>query len=386
MLKTAPKPAKLFGTAVSQSGPDSTVVPDKVRDRVRGGVHPIAWWVWALGIAVATTRSPGIVSTTILIVSVVVVVAVCHLPSAFSRAFPAYLTLAAGVVVVRVVFYVLVGIKSGTDVLLPLPGIPLPAWASGITLLGPVTASGLLSAVSAGLALAALLLCFGAAIALTNPQRTLRSLPASLHLLGTSAVIAMTVAPQLVESWQRVRRAQALRGRTLRGWRAVTATTLPVLQDALERSIGLAASMDSRGYARVDRGSSRLVLGLMLGALLGATVGTYALLDGTAPGWLAIPMFVGGGAAALIGSMIASRRVVTTRYRPDSWRAAETIIAACGVAIAVIAVAIPPLAVPPLAVLPSGVLFSPFSSVGLSLTFVMCGMLAIAPALLVRAR
>ena len=347
-------------------------------DTRRGGalraVHPVAWWVWALGIAVATTRSPGLISTVILIAAIVAVVVLCHEPSVFSRAFPAYLALAAGVVIIRVVFYVLVGIKTGTDVILPLPRIPLPGWAAGIALLGPVTASGLLTAVSAGLALAALLLCFGAAVALTNPQRTLRSLPASLHLLGTPAVIAMTIAPQLVESWQRVRRAQALRGRVLKGRKAVAATTLPVLQDALERSIALAASMDSRGYARVHKGSSKLVLALLLAALIGAALGTYALLDGTGPRWLAAPLLVAGAAAAVIGSVIASRRVSTTRYRPDVWRLRETIIAGCGVVVAVLALALPLL----------GGNSADIS--GWSITFALCGAIALIPALIGRAR
>lgn len=336
----------------------------------RGGPHPVSWWIWALGIAVATTRSSGIVSTVILIVALVVVVWLCHEPSAFSRAFPAYLALAAVVVVIRVVFYVLIGIKTGGDVLLPIPRIPLPDWAGGIALLGPVTVSGLLAAVSAGLALAALLLCFGSAVALTNPQRTLRSLPASLHLLGTSAVIAMTLAPQLVESWQRVRRAQALRGRSLGGRRAVAATTLPVLEDALERSIALAASMDSRGYARVHKGSSRAVLALMLGALFGATLGTYALLDGSGPRWLALPLLAGGGIAAIAGSIIASRRVAMTKYRPDTWGVRESVIAGCGVVIAVLAVVVPQ---------PTG---DSVGAIGWSLTFVLCGALALIPAML----
>ncbi|HMM81997.1 MAG TPA: energy-coupling factor transporter transmembrane component T [Terrimesophilobacter sp.] len=337
-------------------------------------MHPVAWWVWALGIAVATTRSPGIVSTAILIFALVAVVALCHTPSAFSRAFPAYLALAAGVVVVRVAFYVLVGLKSGTDVLLPLPRIPLPDWAAGIALLGPVTASGLLSAVSAGLALAALLVCFGAATALTNPQRTLRSLPASLHLLGTSAVIAMTLAPQLVDSWRRVRTAQALRGRSLTGRKAVAATTLPVLQDALERSTTLAASMDSRGYARVHRGSSRLVLTLLLVALIAAALGTYALLDGTGPRWLALPVLAGGGTAAIVASIIASRRIATTRYRPDVWRWRETVISAIGIAIAALALAA--------STLEPGVSATSAASgiAGLSVTFTVCGILAVVPA------
>lgn len=355
-------------------------------------MHPIAWWIWALGIAVATTRSPGIVSTVVLVVALVTVVALCHERSAFSRAFPAFLALAAGIVVIRVVFYVLVGIKTGTDVLLPLPRIPLPDWAAGIALLGPVTTSGLLAAVAAGSSLAALLVCFGAAIALTNPQRTLRSLPASLHVLGTSSVIALTLAPQFVESWQRVRRAQALRGRAVHGRKAIAATMLPVLQDALERSIALAASMDSRGYARMHHGSSRLVLSALLTALLGAALGTYALLDGTAPRWLAVPLLLGGGAAAMFGSLVASRRVATTRYRPDPWRGRETFIAVCGVAVAIIAVTLPALlaqfgvselgmsrAAPPLA--GDLVLASAF---GVSPVFMLCGVLAAIPALVVK--
>ncbi len=374
--------AKVLAPA-GRGGRDVRGVRGGVRGGVQRSVHPVSWWVWAIGIAVATTRSPGLVSTVILIIALVVVVALCHEPSAFSRAFPAYLALAAGVVIIRVVFYVLVGIKTGPDVLIPLPRIPLPDWAAGVALLGPVSTSGLFAAISAGLALAALLLCFGAAVALTNPQRTLRSVPASLHLLGTPAVIAMTVAPQLVESWLRVRRAQALRGRVLRGRKAVAATTLPVLQDALERSIALAASMDSRGYARVHRGSSRLVLALLLAALIGAALGTYALLDGTGPRWVAAPLLVAGAAAAVIGSIIASRRVVTTRYRPDLWRARESIIAACGIAIAALALAVPLLGLPVLGDPGTG---SGADAAGWSITFALCGAIALVPAVIGRAR
>ena len=343
-------------------------------------VHPIAWWVWASGIAVATTRTPGVVSTGLLIVAIVLVVVVCHDASPFARAFPAYLALAAAIVVIRVFFYILVGIKDGTGVVLPLPRIPLPDWAGGIELLGPVSMSGLVSAASAGLALAALLLCFGAAVALTNPQRTLRSLPASLHLLGTAAVIAMTLAPQLVESWHRVRRAQSLRGRRLRGRRAIAATTVPVLQDALDRSLAIAASMDSRGYARVPLGSSAVVLGLMLAALLGAAIGTYALLDGTSPRWLGIPVLVAGAGAAVLGSRIASRRILTTRYRPDPWRSRENLIAASGVAIAALA------AFGLAGIGLSGAGLTATGAAGWSITFLLCAALAVSPIVVVTAR
>jgi energy-coupling factor transport system permease protein len=300
------------------------------------GLHPLAWWVWALGVAVATTRSPGLASTAMLIAALVLVVSLCRGDSPYARAFRGYLLLAGAVVMIRTIFHILVGIKGGGSVVLPLPRIPLPSWAGGIELLGPVSAPGLMSAISSGLALAALLLCFGAAIALTDPQRTLRSLPASLHLLGTATVIALTLAPQLIGSWHRVRRAQGLRGLHLRGWRAVAATTSPVLQDALDHSLTIAASMDSRGYARTHGSSSPVVLALMLVALLGAALGGYALLDGTAPRWLSAPLLGGGALAALLGSFIASRRIRTTRYRPERWALGESLVAGSGLAVAVL--------------------------------------------------
>lgn len=312
----------------------------------RSPAHPLAWWAWALGCAVATTRSPGVAATSMLIASLIVVVALCHDTSPFARAFPGYLALAGAIVVIRVAFHVLVGIKGGGQLVLSLPTVPLPEWAGGIQLLGSIYVPGLMSAISGGLALAALVLCFGSAVALTDPQRTLRNLPASLHLLGTATVIALTLAPQLVESWQRVRRAQGLRGLPLRGWKAVAATSGPVLQDAVDHSLTIAASMDSRGYARVHRGSSTVVLVLLLTALIGAALGSYALLDGTSPTWLSVPLLGGGAVAALAGSLIASRRIRTTRYRPDRWGVTESLIAGSGAGVALLTVLAPSAASP----------------------------------------
>ena len=72
---------------------------------------------------------------------------------------------------------------------------------------------------------------------------------------------------------------------------------MPVLEDALERSLALAAGMDSRGYGRAagaDRGQRRRTGALMLVGLLGICVGTYAVLDRTAPRCSAAPMLALG--------------------------------------------------------------------------------------------
>ena len=300
-----------------------------------GVLHPMAWWVWALGLALATTRTEDPWSVGLIVVAAVAVVFSRRDASPWARAFPAYLVLGAVIVMVRVVFHVLVGIKTGQPIILALPRLPLPQWAGGIQLLGPISVPGLLGAAFTGLQLAALIICMGAANALANPKRALRSLPAALHQLGTAVVIAVTLAPQLVGSWRRVHRARSLRGQHSRGPRAVLAPTIPVLQDALDRVLVLAASMDSRGYARSMPGkSSRVVLPLMLAALFGTILGTYALLDGTAPRWLGLPLLAVSAAVAVAGFVLASRRIRQTRYRPDPWRTQESLVAAAGIAAA----------------------------------------------------
>jgi len=103
-----------------------------------------------------------------------------------------------------------------------------------------------------------MLICLGAANALANPRRLLRSMPPALHEVSTAVVVALSLFPQLAESVVRVRRARRLRpGSGESGLRAMRMVVIPVLEDALDRSLLLAASMDSRGYGRTGDRSRR---------------------------------------------------------------------------------------------------------------------------------
>ena len=339
-------------------------------------MHPLAWWAWAIGLAVATTRTTNPLVIGLVLSAVVLVVVARRDDVPWARAFGGYLVLGGCIVAARVLFYVVVGIKTPGPVLVDVPGVALPDWAVGVELFGPITLTGLLIAVYGGLRLATLVVCFGAANALANPRRALRSLPASLHQLGTAVVIAVSVTPQLVSSAGGVRRAQRLRGQDGHGVRAVLSTAVPVLTDALDRSLALAASMDSRGYARALPGrTDRGVTGLLLLALLAAALGTYGLLDGTSPAWLGVPVLVTGAGAAVVGSVLAGRQVRRTRYRPDRWGLPETAVAACGAlaaGILVVATATDPAALDPSV--------SPLGWPTLPPVAVLCAVLAAAPA------
>ena len=123
---------------------------------------------------------------------------------------------------------------------------------------GPVSLEAAARAAVDGLRLGTLLCCIGAANALANPKRALRVLPGALYELGVAVVVALSVAPQLVESVQRVRRARRLRaGRGERAARRCARSLMPVLEDALDRSLRLAAAMDSRGYGRTGTATRR---------------------------------------------------------------------------------------------------------------------------------
>jgi energy-coupling factor transport system permease protein len=222
-----------------------------VSARLPRDLHPVAWWVWALGLATAAsfTTNPLVLLTIVAVATVVVLARRSEQPWAYS--FRLYAWVALVIVVMRVLFRVLLG--GGVDgghVLLDLPEIPLPSWVLGLHLLGPVTRESLLAGLYDGLRLGTIVICVGAANALANPKRLLRSVPAALHEVGTALVVAVTVLPQLVESTRRVRAAQALRaGDTRRtGW--LRRFLVPVLEDSLERSLRLAAGMDTRGYGR----------------------------------------------------------------------------------------------------------------------------------------
>jgi energy-coupling factor transport system permease protein len=327
--------------------------------RLPRDLHPVAWWCWSVGLAVAASQTTNPWLLLLLIGVACLAVAARRSPQPWANSFRLYLWLGVFIVLIRVLFRILLGGGDGGRVLLDLPQIPLPHWALGLRLLGPVTQEALLAGLYDGLRLAAIVICIGAANALANPKRLLRSVPPALYEIGSALVVAVTVLPQLVDSVRRVRAAQALRGGETGRVRSLRRLLVPVLEDALERSLALAAGMDTRGYGRTSGATPRerrTTGALMLVGLCGICVGVYAGLDGTTPGWLGRPMLVAGVLVSIAGMYTAGRRVGRSRYRPAPWRWPELVVALSGVAVGAagwwmsrhqLAIAYPSVTVPP---------------------------------------
>ncbi|MGW0789595.1 energy-coupling factor transporter transmembrane protein EcfT [Streptomyces sp. NPDC002911] len=307
-------------------------------EATRGNALPAgAWWLWALGLATAASRTTNPLLLGLLVGVAGYVVAARRTDAPWARSYGAFIKIGLFVVAVRLVFSVVLGSSvPGTHALFTMPGVPLPDWAQGVSIGGRVTAEQLVFALYQGAKLATLLICVGAANSLANPARLLKSLPGALYEVGVAVVVAMTFAPNMVADVARLRTARRLRGRPTGGIGAVLQIGLPVLEGALERSVAVAASMDARGYgrtARVPPAVRRTTHVLTLGGMLGVCAGTYGLLaaQGAVHG---LPLLLAGLVAAMAGLRLGGRRSVRTRYRPDRWGVRAWLVAASGAAVA----------------------------------------------------
>ncbi len=296
-------------------------------------LHPVAWWLWGVGLATAAahTTNPVLLVLVILVTGWVVVE---RREVGTANAFFPFLVLGLVAILLRVALTVVLGNGiQGRIVLVRLPEVPLPTWAAGVRLGGAVSLESLVASAIDGLRLAATLACLGAANALASPKRLLRYVPATLYDVGTAVVVAMTYAPQMVLHAGRVRAARRLRGHSGRGLRELGRLSAPVLEGSLERSLELAASMESRGYGRAPVRSARgrrTASSLTLLGLVGIVAGLYGVLDSSVTGALGMPLLLAGVLLTALTLTLGTRRDSRSSYRRDPWGGPEWLVLLLG--------------------------------------------------------
>ena len=112
-------------------------------------------------------------------------------------------------------------------------------------------------------------------------------------------------------------------------------TVIPVLEDAIDSSLSLAASMDSRGFGRRGDLSKSLVLGARLSSLLAVAflaIGSFALLVGQTQtlGWVLIAL---GIVASFATIRINSKSQIRTRFEPVKLQFFDALILAISLAL-----------------------------------------------------
>lgn len=212
---------------------------------MRKPLHPLTMWIWAILLSIGAVALDNVWVAVAIIVFSAVLVRIRNDDSPWSSTFWWALRLGIFIIAFRAIVGVLIGVPIPGTVLFSIPRLDLPSWMPGIRIGGAVTRERLSSSVHEGMIIATLIALFGAATSLTSPHKLLRVLPVFIYEIGITLVIATSVFPQLASSFQRIRKAQKLRGIEGAKFRNLA---LPLLEQSLTRSLQLAESMDSRGY------------------------------------------------------------------------------------------------------------------------------------------
>ena len=225
-----------------------------IRSRVTtSSFHPLTWWLWAVLLAttllLANTRAISVA----IVTSTLVLALSMQRQTAGFYTFRWALRFALIAFSFRMFIAIFIGVPMPGRTIFTLPQLQLPDFLVGIRIGGPVTTQRLLSGFDEAVLLVALILIFATANALSNPHSLLRILPQRFYGLGLAGVISTSVAPQAARGIERVRSARRLRGQSSHGIRSWRGVALPVLEDSLERSIDLAAGLESRGYGYFPR-------------------------------------------------------------------------------------------------------------------------------------
>jgi energy-coupling factor transport system permease protein len=297
---------------------------------------PVTWWLLAITMAIVAGVSQSVLTQILICSMALLAILMFREEAPWSRSVKFYLFLAGFVVIARVLFRIIFNIPNPEDTTaLDLPGFSVNlGFGPAIELFGAIGLQALTGGATDGLRLAAIILSVGMASSLANPRTLLKSTPSALYEIASAISVAINLAPQMISSLQRVQKARSLRGRS-KGLGSMAGTVIPVLEDAIDSSLSLAASMDSRGFGRRGSLSKSVVLGARLSSLLAIaflSIGSFALLVGQSQtlGWVLIAI---GIVASFVTIRINSKSQIRTRFEPVKLQFFDTLLFAFSAAL-----------------------------------------------------
>lgn len=211
-------------------------------------MNSISWWLWSIALAITSIRTQSNLFILLLILVFIFVVRRRRNTENWSNPFKLTLQLALVAMVIRLIFAVLIGTPLPGEILISLPKLQLPEWLAGIRVGGDVTKERVALVFAESMKFAIVLIAFGAASALSSPVQIIKSISGRVYLFGVVLLIAVSVLPQIVHSFNRVLSARRMRGLAKLSVRNFRSVITPVLEESLERALDLSAAMESRGF------------------------------------------------------------------------------------------------------------------------------------------
>lgn len=262
-------------------------------------------------------------------------VRLCREKASWSKSIRFYIQLALFVIAIRLIFRILFNLEvDPQSALLWLPTLEMYlGFGEPLRLLGPISPEGFLAAFTDGMRLATIILAVGMASSLANPRKLLRSTPGALYEIATAISISINLAPQLIASLNRVRKARKLRGQSEK-LRSLPGIVIPVLEDTIEKSLALAASMSARGFGRrastsKSRTATTRAIGLI--AVTSLTSGIFLLLISPSQQLVDLALIGLGFACSIAYIKMSSLGSAITRYRKEPWRIGDGVLGLVGV-------------------------------------------------------
>ena len=303
--------------------------------------NPLTWWLAGISLAVVASLTSNLFFLIGISSIALATIRLCRDNSPWGYSIPFYLKLAGIVISLRLLFRIIFNLGSSTkDAVLLLPALDFDlGFGNTLKLFGPISATAFNLALVDGFRLAAIILAVGMANSLANPRKLLKATPGALYEIATALSIAINLAPQLIASLSRVRRARSLRGQS-KGMKAITGIVIPVLEDTIDQSMGLAASMSARGFGRRGNRSNAQVIGARLYAFAGICLiitGSAFLLFSPDQQVIDLALLGLGLALAVVSIKLSSARATITRYRREPWRLGDALLLTTSLALVVLA-------------------------------------------------
>ena len=298
-----------------------------------GKFHPATWWATGFLLVGAAIMSRS--HLLIALIAAASVILVILLEKSWWKSLRLYLVLALLVFMTRLAFKIIFNFEPVADtnlkILWDLPLIEIQLWfGEPVHLLGQFSYAAFSSGALDGLRLAAIILAIGMANALANPRTLLKSTPAALYEVATAISMALNLAPQLMTSINRVRQASALRGRS-QNLGSLKKLLIPVLEDTIESSIKLAASMSTRGFGRTSEMSKNEVFWVKscsLASLALFVIGAFLVLTLGLIQPASITTLVTGFLLSVVSLKISSRKQIRTKFKQRKIQLIDLIVLA----------------------------------------------------------
>ncbi len=201
---------------------------------------------------------------------------------------------------------------TGATRLVALPSLTLPGWLASVTFGGTITAESLvytLTHVGAIVAIVALVCAFNVSV---DHFKLLKHTPPGLAQLGVIVTISLLLVPETLKRVVTLRESRIVRGYRF-GVRSLPGVLLPLLGEALERSVQRAESLDARGFGSLVSPSRPAETLVSVASLVAAAIASF--LYYYYPAW---HLAAATGVALCVVAMLSvgwrqTRRARTTR-------------------------------------------------------------------------